>query len=190
MGNVVLMISMSLDGYIAGPDNELDWPVVDDELLQFFNDYLGTNSAFLEGRVVYELMNDYWPTAHEDPDASAVTLEYARIWQNMPKLVYSRTLERVGPNATIVRDVVPEEVNALKAASDGDLSVAGAVLAAAFARHDLIDEYRILVHPVLIGAGKPLFPLVDFDPTALELIDTRTFGSGVVMLHYRRAAEG
>src|SRR5687767_11305828 len=113
--------------------------------------------AFLEGRRTYELMEAHWPTADEDPDASAPEREFARIWRGMPKVVYSRTLATAGPNATIVRDVVAEEVRALKASARGDLVVGGPDLAASFRRLGLVDEYRVYVHPVLLGRGRPMF---------------------------------
>jgi dihydrofolate reductase len=181
---VMVMMSVSLDGFMAGPDQDISWHHVDAELLQFVNDHLSTMGAFLEGRVTYQLMDDFWPTADEDPAASAQTKQFARIWRDMPKFVYSRTLDVAGSNATIVRDVVVAEIEALKAEPGGDLSLGGADLAATFMRHDLIDEYRLYVNPVVIGAGKPMFPAdLRLD---LELAETRQFGNGVVMLRYVR----
>jgi dihydrofolate reductase len=182
---IVLMMSVSLDGFIEGPNGEIDWHMVDDELHGHFNEVLGTMGAFVNGRVTYELMAAFWPTADADPSSTGPMVEFARIWRDMPKIVYSRTLEGAGWNTTIVRDVVPEEVMDLKAQPGGHLALGGADLAADFMRHDLIDEYRIYVHPVLIGAGKPLFgPSVR--RVELRLAETRTFGNGVVLLHYRR----
>ncbi len=130
-------------------------------------------------------MAGYWPTADADPAASATTVEFARIWRDMPKIVYSRTLQHADWNTTIVREVVPEEVRELKAGASGDLSLSGADLAATFMRQGLIDEYRIYVHPVAIGGGKPLFPTgVQVD---LSLVDTLRFGNGVVLLRYLTA---
>src|SRR5437879_3675931 len=150
MRKVVLWLSISLDGFIEGPNRELDWHLVDDELLTHVNEVLGGMGAFLNGRVTYELMAGYWPTADTDPSATAPMVEFARIWRDMPKVVYSRTLERAEWNATVVRDVVPEEVMELKAQPGGDLVLGGADLAAAFLRHDLIDEHRASVHRATI----------------------------------------
>jgi len=185
MRKVVLLLSVSLDGFIEGPNREIDWHLVDEELHDHFNEQLSTMGAFLDGRVMYELMAEFWPTADQDPSSTPAMVEFARIWRDMPKIVYSRTLERADWNATVVRDVVPEEVMALKAQPGGDLALGGADIAAAFMRHDLIDEYRIYVHPVVIGGGKPLFP-PSHTMTALELVETRTFGNGVVLLRYQR----
>ncbi|HEY2813039.1 MAG TPA: dihydrofolate reductase family protein [Acidimicrobiales bacterium] len=186
MGKVVLMMSVSLDGYIEGPNHEIDWHMVDDELHWHFNDALRDMAAFLSGRVTFELMAQFWPAADTDPQSTAPMVDYARIWRDMPKVVYSTTLERAGWNTTIVRDVVPEEVEALKVRAGGDLALGGADLAATFMRLDLVDEYRIYVHPVLIGEGTPLFSSSD-TRTALQLAASRVFGNGVVLLHYVRA---
>jgi dihydrofolate reductase len=185
MRKIILMMSVSLDGFIEGPDRELDWHLIDDELHTHFNRELGAMGAFLGGRVTYELMAGFWPTADADPTSPAPMVEFARIWRDMPKIVYSRTLEQAGWNTTVVRDVVAEEVMELKAQPGGDLVLGGADIAATFMRHDLIDEYRLYVHPVVIGRGKPLFPASN-TKINLRLAETRTFGSGVVLLRYRR----
>ena len=184
MRKIVLQSSVSLDGYIEGPNRELDWHLVDDELHRHFNRQLATMSAFLMGRVMYELMAGFWPTADQDPAAPDAVVEFAGIWRDMPKIVYSKTLERADWNSTIVREVVPAEVEELKAQSGGDLSLGGAELAAAFMRHGLVDEYRIYVHPVVIGGGKPLFPQ-GTNMTALRFAEARTFGNGVTLLRYQ-----
>ena len=185
MRKIIWMMSVSLDGFMEGPDRELDWGMVDDELHRHFNEELGAMGAFLDGRVTYELMAGFWPTADRDPSSTAPVVEFARIWRDMPKIVYSRTLERADWNTTVVRDVVPEEVMELKAQPGGDLVLGGADLGAAFLRHDLIDEYRLYVHPVIIGRGKPMFRPSDAR-IALRLAETRTFGNGVVLLRYQR----
>jgi len=180
-----MMMSVSLDGFIEGPDREIDWPLVDDELHSHFNEELSAMGAFLNGRVTYELMAGFWPTADTDPSSTGPMVEFARIWRDMPKVVFSRTLERAGWNTTVVRDLLPEKIMELKAAPGGDLALGGADLAAAFMRHDLIDEYRLYVHPVVIGRGKPLFQPSDAK-ISLRLAGTRTFGNGVVLLRYQR----
>lgn len=186
MREIVLGMSVSLDGFMEGPGREIDWHLVDDELHAHFNERLGAMSAFLDGRVTYELMAAYWPTADADPDSSGPVAEFARIWREMPKVVYSRTLERADWNTAVVREVVPEEVAALKALPGGDMAVGGADLAASFMRYDLIDQFWLYVHPVVLGGGKPLFPASD-TPRRLRFAGTRTFGNGVVLLRYDRA---
>ena len=185
MRKIIFMMSVSLDGFMAGPGGELDWHLVDDELHQHFNEELGAMGAFLDGRVTYELMAGFWPTADADPASTRPMVEFARIWRDMPKLVFSRTLERAGWNATVVRDVDPEAITELKAQPGGDLVLGGADLAATFMGHDLIDEYRLYVHPIVLGRGQPMFrsPDVRID---LRLAGTRTFRTGVVLLRYER----
>lgn len=184
MRKIVMMMSVSLDGFIEGPNREIDWHRISDQLHTHFNDELRPMGAFLYGRTMYELMATYWPTADADPDSPPPIADYARIWRDMPKIVYSRTLSQVDWNSTIVREVVADEVNELKAQPGGDLAVGGPDLAASFERLGLVDEYRIYVHPVVIGAGKPLFaPGTKAD---FALAETRTFDNGVVFLRYQR----
>jgi dihydrofolate reductase len=179
---VVLTMSVSLDGYYADLNRGLGWETIDDELHGHFNEWLGRAGMFLEGRISYELMNDYWPTADQAPDATPIVVEFAQIWRDKPKIVYSRTLDHADWNATVAREVDPDHIKSLKAEAGGDLVIGGANLAATFARHGLIDHYRIYVHPIMLGAGLPLFgpDMVG----KLRLVETRTFGSGVVLLRY------
>lgn len=189
MRKVVLGMSVSLDGFIEGPERQIDWHLIDDELHSHVNEYLSTMGAFLSGRVTHELMAEFWPTADTDPSSTGPMVEFARIWRDMPKFVFSRTLERTDWNTTIVREVVVEEILKLKARPGGDLALGGADLAAVFMRHDLIDEYRLYIHPIVLGRGKPLFPASDAK-TNLRLVETRPFGNGVVLLRYQRSMAG
>jgi dihydrofolate reductase len=185
MRRIILMMSVSVDGFFEGPDRDLDWQMVDDELHVHFNEQLRAMGAFLDGRVTYELMAGFWPTADTDPSSTAPMVEFARIWRDMPKIVFSRTLEHADWNATVVRDVVAEEIMELKAQLGGDLVLGGADLVAAFMRLDLIDEYRLYVHPIVIRQGRPLFQPSDATIN-LRLAETRTFGNGVLLLRYER----
>jgi dihydrofolate reductase len=170
---------------MEGPDRQIDWHLVDDELHSHFNEQLRAMGAFLDGRVTYELMAGFWPTADADPSSTGPMAEFAGIWRDMPKIVFSRTLESAEWNTTIVREVIAQDILELKAQPGGDLVLGGADLAAAFLRHDLIDEYRLYVHPIILGKGKPLFPTSDA-MIDLRLAETRTFGNGVVLLRYQR----
>ena len=181
---IVVGMSVSLDGYMEGPDHDLSWHRVDDELHRHFNDYLGAMSAFLDGRRSWELMSGYWPTADQEPDAAEPEREFSRIWRDMPKIVYSRTLREAGWNATISREVDADEVRALKEQPGGDMALGGADLAHSFQELGLIDEYRLYVMPVALGAGTPMFQA----PVTLSLLETRTFGNGVVLLRYGTGA--
>ena len=188
MRKIILMMSVSLDGYFEGPDRDISWHLVDEELHRHFNEQCKAMGAFMDGRVTHELMAEFWPTADRDPDSSAAMVEFAGIWRDMPKFVFSRTLTTADWNSTVIRDVVPEEIAELKAQPGGDIALGGANLAATFMEQGLIDEYRIYVHPVVLGRGRPLFesPNVRMN---LKLAGTQAFGNGVVLLHYWRGQD-
>ena len=177
MGKLIYTLNVSLDGYIETPDHGLDWANVDDELHSWFNDELRTIDASLYGRRLYEVMAAYWPTGETDPDATETTREFARIWNAVPRFVFSTTLEEVQWNSRLVRGDVGEVLARIREEFDGDLEVGGPTLAAEFIRRGLVDEYRLVVHPVVLGAGTPFFPPLD-EPLRLRLVDTRRFASG------------
>jgi dihydrofolate reductase len=186
MGKLVYSLSASLDGFIEGPDRDISWHRVDEELHSYFNEKFDAFGAFVSGRVTYEMMAEYWPTADTNPESTPVEVEFARIWRDKPKIVYSRTLDHADWNTTIVREIVPDEVRALKEQFEGDLVVGGPVIAAQLIPHGLIDEFHVNVMPVAIGAGTPMFPAgAAFD---LTLVESRAFGNGVVLLSYARDA--
>lgn len=185
MRKIILMMSVSVDGFIEEPNGELDWASGGDDFFSHVDGLLATMSAFLHGRVVYQNMAAYWPTADEDPACTPRVAAFARLWRGMPKFMFSKTLERADWNTTVVREVVPERIRELQAQPGGDMVLGGADLGAAFMEHDLIDEYRIYVHPVVIGRGKPLFRH-SARRVALRLVETRAFDSGIVLLRYER----
>ena len=184
MRKVIYSMSVSLDGFIETPKREIDWVIVDEELHTFFNDQARDMGAFLYGRRMYELMVDYWPTADAEPSNPAYVIEYSRIWNDMPKIVFSKTLNRVGWNSRLVRDDIAGEISKLKAQPGRDLQLGGPTLAATFIQLDLVDEYQLFVNQILLGGGTPFFPALN-KPINLRLIETRTFGSGVVYLRYQ-----
>jgi dihydrofolate reductase len=186
MRSLVYSMSVSLDGYIAGPGGDIDWSVPGEELFAFHTRRVAETGVHLCGRRLYETML-YWETAEEGPLAEA-QLEFARIWKALPKLVFSTTLESVVGNARLAADGVGEEVSRLKAEPGEDLAVGGAGLAGACMSLGLIDEWRLFVMPVLLGRGTPYFPRLDAR-VGLQLIEKQTFGSQVVYLRYRRAPE-
>ena|SRR5258708_15515660 len=181
-------MSVSLDGFVETLDKKIDWVIVDEELHSFFNDLARQSGASLYGRRMYELMVDYWPTADTVPSNPAVIVEYARIWKETPKIVFSRTLETVQWNSRLVRDGVAGEITRLKAQPGKDLDVGGPTLAASLIQLGLIDEYLLFINPVVLGGGTPFFPKRG-RPENLKLVETRTFGSGVVYLRYRSGGE-
>jgi dihydrofolate reductase len=186
MRKIIYALSVSLDGYIEGPNGDLSWSNPDPELHQHFNDREREFGLVFYGRRLYELMAAYWPTADENPDASVQEIEYAGIWKPMPKVVFSTTLTQVGWNSRLVRGDVAGVVKELKGQPGKDMAVGGASLAASFMRLGLIDEIHLYLVPVLLGGGKPMFGALD-DPIRFELVDIQKFGGGVVLLRYCRA---
>jgi dihydrofolate reductase len=186
MRKVIYSATVSLDGFIAGPDGEIDWSPPDEERHRFHNAQTRELGAHFCGRRLYETMV-YWETAHENPSASDYAIEFAGIWQALPKIVFSETLETVEGNARLATDGVAEEVAKLKEQPGKDLAVGGAGLASAFIALGLVDEFHVFVSPVVLGGGTPYFPAVE-QRIDLELVETRTFGSRVVYLRYRRAS--
>src|SRR5260370_2916172 len=170
-------MGVSLDGFIAGPGGNIDWSAPDEELHRVHNQRAREPGAHLCGRRLYETML-YWETADQNPAASDYELEFARIWKDTPKIVFSTTLEKVEGNATLAKGGVAEEVAALKEQPGQDLAVGGAGLASTLVKLGLIDEYRLFVSPVVLGAGTPYFPSLD-DRIDLELRETQTIGSRV-----------
>jgi dihydrofolate reductase len=186
MRKLIYSMTMSLDGFIAGPNGEIDWSAPDEELHRFHNRQVQELGAMLCGRKLYQEMT-YWETADENPSAPEHELEFARIWKAMPKIVFSTTLEKVEGNFRLVRDGAVEEVASLKEQPGKDLAVGGAGLASTCIRSGLVDDFRLFVSPVVLGAGTPYFPALE-ERIELELVETQTFASRVVYLRYRRVS--
>lgn len=185
MSKVIFSMAVSLDGYIAGPDGEGGWAAPDEELHRFHNEQARELALHVMGRRLYEVMV-YWETAEEEnPSAPAHALEFARLWKELPKVVYSKTLEAVEGKTRLSDGDPVEGVRELKEECEGDIGVGGAELASTLTAHGLIDEYHLFVTPVVIGGGKAFF--AGDTRLDLELVETRTFGSGVLHLRYRRA---
>ena len=192
MRTVIYSMMSSLDGFIertppadVRPNDPhlLDWVIIDEELHSFANAEAREAGAFLYGRRLYENMAAFWPTAETLPDMPGYVFDFARIWKSKPKIVFSTTLDKVEWNSRLVKKDVAEEVERLKSEPGGYLTVGGANLASTLIELDLIDEIRLIVHPVLIGSGTPFFPPVATSIN-LHLLETITFGSGVVYLRY------
>jgi dihydrofolate reductase len=184
MRKLIYSMTVSLDGFIADPNGEIDWSAPDEELHRFHNQRVREIGAHLLGRRLYEVML-YWETAEENPAASDYELEFARIWKAIPRIVFSKTLEKVEGNARLVRDDVAGKVARLKQEPGKDLAVGGAGLASTLIDLGLVDEYQLFVSPVVLGGGTPFFPPLE-KAINLELVETRTFDSPAVYLRYRR----
>lgn len=185
MGSLIYLLNVSLDGFVAAPDGSLDWTTVDDELHTWFNEHERGLDATLYGRRIYELMNGHWPTADTDPNSTEVMREFARIWKRQPKVVFSTSLGAVSGNARLVRGDVADVLADVQREFPGALGVAGPTLAAEFIQRDLVDEYRLVVHPIILGGGKPYFPPLA-EPLRLRLVDKHEFASGATYLGYER----
>lgn len=183
MGKLIYTFNVSLDGFIETVDHRLDWSVPDDELHTWFNDLSRSLDASLYGRRLYEVMAAHWPTAESDPAATEPEREFARIWNEKPIIVFSTTLDAVGPNCRLVSGDVSDRLAEIRSEFAGDLEVAGPTLASAFIERGLVDEYGLVVHPVILGAGTPMFGALR-DRIGLRLLKTRTFASGAVYLGY------
>ncbi|MFI8368201.1 dihydrofolate reductase family protein [Streptomyces sp. NPDC085466] len=185
MRSVTYSMGVSLDGYIVGPDGRFDWTDPDDEVFRFWIDEIRTIDVHLLGRRLHETML-YWETAEQDPSLDAASREWAELWNPLPKVVFSRSLTEVqGTNTRLASGGLAEEIERLRAEpGEGEIAIGGATLAAEAAAAGLIDEYRAMVHPVLVGGGIPFFPR-DERRVDLELVETRTFGANVVYLRHR-----
>ena len=186
MRKVIYSMSVSLDGYIAGPDGTFDWTAPDEEVFRFWTDQTRGLAAHLLGRRLYETML-YWETADEHPSLDFDDREWVSVWRPLPKVVFSTTLSAVQGNARLSSGGLVEEIERLRAEpGDGDIGIGGATLAGEAVRLGLIDELRCVVHPVVVGGGTPFYPQCG-RRLDLELIESRTFSSQPVYLRYRVA---
>ncbi|WP_432741608.1 dihydrofolate reductase family protein [Streptomyces sp. JH002] len=184
MRSVTYSMGVSLDGYIVGPDGGFNWTTPDEEIFRFWIDEIRDVGVHLMGRRLYETML-YWETADEDPALDAASREWTALWKPLPKVVFSRTLPAVRGTARLASAGPAQEIERLRAEpGTGDIAIGGATLAAEVADAGLIDEYRAVVHPVLLGGGVPFFPHHE-RRVDLELVETRTFSSNVVYLRHR-----
>ena len=181
MRKVIFAMSVSVDGFIEAASGDISWGSPDAELAHHVIDRESTIDTHLYGRRLYETMFPYWPKAAEDPSATEFDIEYARIWKERRKIVFSKTLAQVGGNCQLFRGNISEEINKLKAQPGKDMFVGGPNLASTFMKLGLIDEYWLYVNPIILGGGKPMFPHLG-DRINLKLIETHRFGSGVVLL--------
>ena len=182
MRKIIFQNMITLDGFFEGPNREIDWHVVDDEFNQYAINFCRSLDGLIFGRVTYEGMASYWPTPEARRDDPIVT----ELMNRLPKVVFSRTLEKAGwENSRLVKGDAVQEINRLKQQPGKDLAIFGSAnLATTLVQDNLIDEYRIFVNPVVLGAGTPLFQGVK-DRLKLKLVSSKTFQSGLVLLIYQ-----
>ncbi|AKH82352.1 deaminase [Streptomyces sp. CNQ-509] len=185
MRSVTYSMAVSLDGFVTGPDGGIDWGAPSEEVFRHSIEEIQDVGVHLMGRRLYETML-YWETAAQDPSSLSETeREWIRLWNPLPKVVFSHTLTEVEGSARLASGGLAEEIARLREEpAEGDIAIGGATLAAEAAELGLIDEYRIRVNPVLLGGGTPFFARIERQ-VDLELVETRTFDSGVVYLHHR-----
>jgi dihydrofolate reductase len=173
---------VTLDGYFEGPGRDISWHNVDAEFNEYAIEMLNSADTLLFGRVTYDLMAGFWPT----PDAIRNDPIVAEKMNSLPKIVFSRTLEKAEWNNTrLVKDHIEEEIKKMKTQSGSDMALLGSgIIMSEFAQAGLIDEYRIMVNPVVLGKGNPLFKGIK-GRLELKLVTTRTFKSGNVLLYYQ-----
>ena len=193
MRKIISLTHLSLDGFAAGPNDELDWISYDKDLEQYAHALHDVTDAVIWGRRTYEGMASYWLTIPDAPESTPAELAHARYLESATKIVVSRTLDRVewdgATNTVLIKDHIADQINAIKAQPGKDIWFLGSVaLAQEFMRLDLIDEYRIQINPVRLGEGKPLFAGVT-SRAALKLLEARTLPSGVVALRYEPVRE-
>jgi len=183
MRELISYMFTSLDGFIADRAGGLDWAPIDDELMRFANEYFATMDGIVFGRNVYQGFVEYWD--HLDPKAaSEQEVDFAGIFRDMTRIVVSTSLREVDPKAVLVADDVAGSIAALKEQPGRDLLlICGPELRTVLTRAGLVDRHRVLVAPVVLGDGVPLFADVE-TPVPLKRTGTREFEGGVVMLDY------
>jgi dihydrofolate reductase len=182
MRNIIVFDSVSLDGFIAGPHGEIDWAIRDDELTQYSKDGQSSTDMFLFGRVTYDIMASFWPT----PVGKAANPTFAEALNNASKIVFSSTLAQADwQNTQLVKDLNKDEILKLKQQPGKNIMIFGSgSIVEQLANLGLIDEYQLLVNPIILGKGKPLFKDLK-NRINLHLVKTKTFSSGVVLLDYQ-----
>jgi dihydrofolate reductase len=187
MRKLIFFMHTSLDGFVAGPNGELSWAKVDDEIFDFVAMMTDKADTALYGRVTYEMMQSYWPTAGEQPNASKHDKEHAVWYRNVSKVVLSKTLSEEGlEHTTVIGDRLAENITELKNRDGKNILIFGSPTAShSLLSEGLVDAFWLFVNPVLLGQGMPLFKGIH-ELTELQLLETKTFASGVIALHYEK----
>ena len=182
---IIVTTWITLDGFIAGPNGEMNWIMVDQTMGQYEDDLVSSADTLILGRVTYQSFAGSWPHVPENPSVSEGEKEYARKLNSMRKIVFSKSLEKAEwNNSQLMKEVLPEEIARMKQEPGKDMVIYGsASIVQAFTNLGLIDEYQLLVHPVVLGSGKPLFAGIA-KPAHLKLLQTKSFPSGVIGLYY------
>lgn len=177
----------SLDGFVAGPNGEMNWIKLDEAMFDFVGTMTDQTDTALYGRVTFEMMQNYWPTAGDQPNASKHDIEHSTWYKKVKKVVLSRTMDSRGlKNTTVISDELSANVNAIKEMGEKNILIFGSPSAShALMKEGLVDEFWLFVNPILLGNGIPLFNYVS-SPVKLEFQSSKTFDCGVVALHYKK----
>jgi dihydrofolate reductase len=188
MRKLIATMWVTLDGFIAGPNDEMDWIIVDESMGNYESNFVSMADTLLLGRVTYQSFAGAWPHVPENPEAAKEEVEYAHKLNAMHKVVFSKTLDSVEwNNSSLLNEIIPAEITKMKQEPGKDMIIYGsASLIQALMKLGLIDEYQFLVHPVVLGSGKPLFKDIT-DKINLKLLKTETYSSGVILLYYQPA---
>jgi dihydrofolate reductase len=188
MRRLVLFMHVSLDGFVAGPNGEMNWIKVDEEIFDYVGDRTNVADTALYGRVTYEMMQGYWPKAGEQPNASKHDIQHSAWYNKVDKVVLSKSMEgQQLPNTIIISNDIEHRVKALKQQAGREVIIFGSPSTAhSLMQYGLIDEFWIFVNPMLLGKGIPLFKNIQH-ATELKLVTSKSFANGVVCLHYVKA---
>jgi dihydrofolate reductase len=188
MRKLVSFFHVSLDGYVAGLNGEMDWIKVDDEIFEHVGDRVNDSDTALYGRVTWQMMEGYWPTAADQPNASKHDIEHAAWYKKAEKIVLSKSMQgELLPNTVFIGEEVEQRIQAVKQQAGNEILLFGSPSAThSLLQYDLIDEFWLFVNPVLLGEGIPLFKNVT-ETTQLTLVSAKTFANGVVCMHYKKA---
>lgn len=185
MRKIISFMHISLDGFVAGPNGEMNWITVDQEIFDYVGQRISQGKTALYGRTTYQMMESYWPAAGDKPDATKHDIEHSRWYNSVHKVVLSNTLQDTDlTNTTIINDNLPDKIKEIKQQEGEDILLFGSPTAThSLIQQNLIDGYWLFVNPIILGQGIPLF--VDIkDPIKLKLLSTRQFASGVTELNY------
>jgi len=186
MRNLIFFMHTSLDGFVAGPQGEMNWIKVDEEIFDFVATMTDKADTALYGRVTYEMMQSYWPTAGDEPDASKHDKEHSAWYNKVTKIVLSKTMSDKGLlNTTVISDGLADRINKIKQQDGKNILIFGSPRAShSLLSEGLVDEFWLFVNPVLLGQGIPLFKGIT-ETTKLELAESKKFDCGVIALHYK-----
>jgi dihydrofolate reductase len=187
MRKIVAFFHVSLDGYVAGVNGEMDWIKVDDEIFDYVGDRVNDSDTALYGRVTWQMMEGYWPTAADQPNASKHDIEHAAWYMKAEKIVLSRSMQgQQQPNTVFISDEIEQRIKALKQQDGKEILIFGSPSAThTLLQYDLVDEFWLFLNPILLGKGIPLFKNIH-QTTKLTLISSKTFSNGVISLYYKK----